>query len=88
MPRSSFPPYDHLTATGYGYAVMPYVLAGALVVAGLLVLVAVLVRVRRSVRLLSGTAAAANFRISDGFGLLRARKAALGVAIRHARADE
>lgn len=61
---------------------MPYVLAGALVVAALLVLSAVLVRVRRSVRRLAGTVAAADLRISDGFGLLRARKAALGIAIR------
>jgi hypothetical protein len=70
----------------YGYPV--YVLSGALAVAGLVVLAALLVRVSRAVRRLMRTAAAANLRVSDGTGLLRARKAALGVAIRQRLTNE
>ena len=64
---------------------MGYVLSVALAVVGLLVLLAALLRVRRSVRNLTRTAAAANVRITDMSGMLRARTAALGVAIRQRR---
>lgn len=64
---------------------MPYVVSLALVVVGLLMLLVAAVRVRRAVRRFTDTAAAANLRITDAFGLLRARKAALGVAIRERR---
>jgi len=62
-----------------------YVLSVALVVVGLLMLLAVLVRMRRTVRRFSDTAAEANLTVTDAFGLLRARRAALGVAIRERR---
>jgi hypothetical protein len=65
--------------------VLSYVLSLAVVVVGVLALLAVLVRMRRVVRRFNETAAAANLRITDAFGLLQARKAALGVAIRERR---
>ena len=64
---------------------VPFLLSIALVVVGLLVLVAVLVPVLRAVRRFVGAAAEVGDRLEDGNGLLRARKAALGVAIRQRR---
>jgi hypothetical protein len=65
--------------------VVLYVVSVALPVLGLVVLVAALLRVRRAVRGLTGAAAAAGYRVSDASGLLRARSAALGIAIRQRR---
>jgi hypothetical protein len=65
--------------------VTSYAFSIALVVVGLLVLLAVMLRMRRTVRRFAATAAAVNLRVSDGSGLLRARTAALGVAIRQRR---
>jgi hypothetical protein len=65
--------------------VSSYLLSVAVVVVGLLALLAVLLRVRRTVRRFTDTAAAANLRVTDMTGLLRARTAALGVAIRQGR---
>jgi hypothetical protein len=65
--------------------VEPYLPTVALLVLGLLALVAVLVPALRAVRRFAATAARANARVADGTGLLRARYAALGVAIRGRR---
>lgn len=62
-----------------------YVLSVVLVVGGGLVLLVGLVRVRRAVRRFTEAAEAANLGILDALGLLRARNAALGVAIRERR---
>ncbi|HEV2783535.1 MAG TPA: bacteriophage holin [Actinophytocola sp.] len=64
---------------------VPYLSSIALVVVGLLVLGAVLVAVLRAVRRFAGAAAAASGRVTDRTGLLRARTAAVGVAIRQRR---
>jgi hypothetical protein len=65
--------------------VVPLLLSIGLVVVGLLILTAVIVPVLRSIRRFVGTAALVNDRLDDGSGLLRARIAALGVAIRQRR---
>lgn len=57
----------------------------ALTVIGLAGLGAVFVPVLRAVRRFTGTVAAVNAQVADESGLLRARSAALGVAIRHRR---
>ena len=62
-----------------------YVVSVAVAAAGLLVLLAVLLRVRRTVRRFGAAAQAADLRVTDMSGLLRARTAALGVAIRERR---
>jgi hypothetical protein len=64
---------------------MPYLPSIALLILGLLLLVAVGLAVLRAVRRFTGAAAAANDRVSDQSGLLRARTAAVGVAIRQRR---
>jgi hypothetical protein len=62
--------------------VVAYGLSLALVIVGLVVLLAVLVRAARVVRRFNDARAAADLRLTDALGLLQARRAALGVAIR------
>lgn len=68
---------------------MPYLPSGlfvtVLLVAGLLLLAVVLVRLRGPVRRMNIARTRANARFADGTGLLRARVAALGVAVRERR---
>jgi hypothetical protein len=65
---------------------MSYLPTWIVVVVGLLLLVMVLVRVSRDLRRFRRVAAAVNARLSDGTGTLRARSAALGVAMKETRA--
>jgi len=65
---------------------MSYLPTWIVVVVGLALLVAVLVRVFRHVRRFGATAAVVNSRFSDETGYLRARSAALRVAMKETRA--
>lgn len=65
---------------------MSYLPAWIVAVVGLALLVAVLVRVFRNVRRFGVTAAAVNARFSDETGHLKARSAALRVAMKETRA--
>lgn len=64
---------------------MSYLPTWIVVVVGLVLLVMLLARVSRNVRRFAGTAAAVNARFGDATGTLRARSAALRVAIRETR---
>ena len=64
---------------------VPYLFSVALVVAGLLLLGALVWTTMRAARRFTSTTAKVNDRIGDGSGMLRARTAALGVAIRQRR---
>jgi hypothetical protein len=67
---------------------MSYLPTWIVVAVGLLLLVLVLVRVSRDLRRFRRVAAAVNARLSDETGTLRARSAALGVAMKEMRAQE
>jgi hypothetical protein len=60
---------------------MSYLPTWIALASGLVLLVVVIVRLTRHVRRFSGTAAAVNARFNDSTGLLRARSAALRVAV-------
>ncbi|HET9140480.1 bacteriophage holin [Actinophytocola sp.] len=64
---------------------MPALLAGALAVAALVVLLAVLAPTRRSARRFQRTTSVVVRQLDNRSGLLRARRGALGVAIRQRR---
>ncbi|GAA0642039.1 hypothetical protein GCM10010174_75720 [Kutzneria viridogrisea] len=64
---------------------MPYLPSALLIILGLVLLVLALLRVFRSLRGLSSASRLARARFSDRSGLLRARVAALGVAIAERR---
>ena len=66
-------------------SLVPALLAGALAVAALVVLLAVLAPTRRSTRRFQRTATLVVRQLDNRSGLLRARFAALGVAIRQRR---
>jgi hypothetical protein len=70
----------------YGRNVMSYLPAVVLVVVGLSVLLLAGVRVSRGVRRFTRTADAVRHRIEDETGTLRARSAALRVAMKETRA--
>ena len=74
-------------ANHYGGRVVPYLPSIVLGILGLLVLAVAMRRVRRSVERFSGAAALTGERLADESGLLRARTAALGVAVRQRRRD-
>ncbi|MCP3803718.1 bacteriophage holin [Allokutzneria sp. A3M-2-11 16] len=67
---------------------MPYLLSLLLVVAGLVVLVVVAVKVFRSLSRFGAAYAAAGRHVDDRAGLLRARSAALKVAIAERRSTK
>jgi hypothetical protein len=69
----------------YGRDVMSYLPTGIVVVAGLLLLVPVLVRASRDVRRFGAAAAVVRARFEDRRGTLRARTAALRVAMKQTR---
>lgn len=62
-----------------------YVIAALVIVLGLALLVRTLLRTRRKLALLKATAARAGADIADRRGLIRARIAALGVALAQRR---
>lgn len=66
---------------------MPYLPILALVLLGVVVLVATAVRVIGSLRRFRAASTLVEDRVGDGVGLLRARYAALGVALAERRPD-
>ncbi|WP_063741394.1 bacteriophage holin [Saccharothrix syringae] len=66
---------------------MPYLPTLVLIAVGLVALVAVAVRVIRSLRRFRAASTLVGNRVGDGVGLLRARFAALGVALVERRPD-
>jgi hypothetical protein len=64
---------------------MSYLPTWIVVAVGLLLLVLIVVRVSRNVRRFNGTAAVAGGRFADATGMLRARSAALRVAMKETR---
>ncbi|HEY0448105.1 bacteriophage holin [Actinophytocola sp.] len=64
---------------------MSYLPTWIVVAVGLVLLVVVVTRVLRTVRRFAATAAVVNARINDETGTLRARSAALGVAMKETR---
>ncbi|WP_291408393.1 bacteriophage holin [Actinophytocola sp.] len=64
---------------------MSYLPTWIVVAVGLVLLVLVVIRVLRTVRRFGATAAVVNARFADGSGLLRARSAALRVAMKETR---
>ncbi|MEV1115689.1 bacteriophage holin [Actinosynnema sp. NPDC049800] len=66
---------------------MPYLPSLVLIVFGVVVLVPIAVRVIRSLRRFRAASTLVGDRVGDGVGLLRARSAALGVAIAERRPD-
>jgi len=58
-----------------------------LVVVGVVALVVIAVRVIRSLRRFAGASSLVSDRVGDGVGLLKARSAALGVALAERRPD-
>ncbi|MFI9008417.1 bacteriophage holin [Actinosynnema sp. NPDC053489] len=67
---------------------MPYLPILALIVLGVVVLVLTSVRVVRSLRRFRVASTLVGDRVGDGVGLLRARYAALGVALARRRPDQ
>jgi hypothetical protein len=68
--------------------VLPYLPSVVLGILGMLLFAVVMRSVRRSVQRFSGAAALAGERLAGESGLLRARTAALGVAVRQRPRDE
>ena len=66
---------------------MPYLPSLVLIVLGVVVLVLTAARVIRSLRRFRDASTLVGDRVGDGVGLLRARSAALGVAIAERRPD-
>ena len=66
---------------------MPYLPSLVLIVLGVVVLVPTTIRVIRSLRRFRVASTLVGDRVGDGVGLLRARSAALGVAIAERRPD-
>ena len=80
------PRHGHLIAD-YGRDVTSYLSAGIVAAVGLALLIAVLVPALRRVRRFGTTAAVVNTRFSNQTGTLRARVAALRIAIRDRTRD-
>ncbi|GAA1337658.1 bacteriophage holin [Saccharothrix algeriensis] len=66
---------------------MPYLPSLVLLLVGMVFLIVVLVRVLRSLRRFRAASTLVGNRVGDGAGLLRARFAALGVAVAERRPD-
>ncbi|QQQ79030.1 bacteriophage holin [Saccharothrix sp. 6-C] len=66
---------------------MPYLPSLVLIALGVVVLVLTAVRVIRSLRRFRAASTLVGDRVGDGVGLLRARSAALGVALAERRPD-